>query len=62
MRQPITTSQSLQLANSLISGTPIKKKIEWKSRNCYAFKNGNGKAELSEGNWVTGGASCKKNY
>jgi hypothetical protein len=52
MRQPITTSQGLQVANSLINGTSTKKTvIEWKSRNCHAFKTGKGKFELSEGYW-----------
>jgi hypothetical protein len=52
MRQPITTAQGLQLANSLINGTSIKGKIiEWKKRNCHAFKVGKGKLELGEGYW-----------
>jgi hypothetical protein len=52
MRQPITTSQGLQLVNSLINGTSIKKHvIEWKKRNCQAFKSGKGKHKLSEGYW-----------
>jgi hypothetical protein len=52
MRQPITSAQGLQLANSLINGTSIKGKIiEWKKRNCHAFKVGKGKLELGEGYW-----------
>jgi hypothetical protein len=50
MRQPITTSQGLQLVNSLINGRSIEKKvIDWKKKNCHAFKVGKGKLELSEG-------------
>jgi hypothetical protein len=41
MRQPITASQGLQLANSLINVTSIKKAVtEWKSHNCHALKLG----------------------
>jgi hypothetical protein len=39
MRTPITTSQGLQLTNSLISGTRIQKgKNDWKGHNCHAYK------------------------
>jgi hypothetical protein len=52
IRQPITTSQALQLANSLIKGKSIQKQIiEWKTHNCRAFKSAEGKIELGEGNW-----------
>ncbi len=52
MRYPITTSQGLQLANSLIKGKTIQKqKIEWKTHNCRAFKSAEGKIELGEGYW-----------
>jgi hypothetical protein len=37
MQTAITTSQGLQLANSLISGTTIQKQInDWKGHNCHA--------------------------
>ena len=38
MRAPITTSQDLQLANSLIKGTSVEEKvIEWKKKYCKSF-------------------------
>ena len=52
MRQPITASQGLQLANSLINNKSTQKKVlEWKSQNCRAYKSGDGKIELGEGYW-----------
>jgi hypothetical protein len=39
MRTPISSAQGLKLANSLISGTKVEKKIEWKSNSCYAYKH-----------------------
>ena len=52
MRQPITSSQGLQLANSLINNKSTQKTvIEWKSKNCRAYKTGDGKIELGEGYW-----------
>jgi hypothetical protein len=56
MRTPITTSQGLQLANSLISGTRIQNQInDWKRHNCHAYKvasqSGNGNTTLSLGYW-----------
>ena len=39
MRTPITSTQGLQLANSLISGTKIEEEsVEWMSHNCHAYK------------------------
>jgi hypothetical protein len=51
MRTPITTSQGLQLANSLIEGKEIQKKLEkWKSKYCQAYKK-NGKLQLGQMYW-----------
>jgi hypothetical protein len=49
MRTPITTSQGLELANSLIEGKSIEKKLlEWKSRNCHPYQlNGNSKLDIT---------------
>jgi hypothetical protein len=48
MRQPITASQGLQLANSLINNKSTQKTvIEWKSKSCQAYKSGDGKMELA---------------
>jgi hypothetical protein len=50
MRQPITTSQGLQLANPFIKGKSIQKHItDWKTHNCHAFKSGEREIELGEG-------------
>jgi hypothetical protein len=39
MRAPITTSQGLQLANSLIKGTSVEEKvIKWKKKYCKSFQ------------------------
>jgi len=39
MRTPITASQGIQLANSLVQNTKYQKLIlEWKSKNCHAYK------------------------
>jgi hypothetical protein len=52
MRTPISASQRLQLANSLIKGTSIEKKvIEWKKKYCKAFKIGDGNSELGTDYW-----------
>jgi hypothetical protein len=56
LRTPITASQGLQLANSLIKSTKIEKFVtDWKSRNCHAFKVaskcGKEKNTLSLGYW-----------
>jgi hypothetical protein len=56
MRIPISCAQGLELANSLISGTEVEKKlIEWKSNNCYAYKHasvsGDENKKLGLGYW-----------
>ncbi len=52
MRQPITASQGLQLANSLINKKAIQKKVtDWRQTHCKAFKDGGGKIELGKGYW-----------
>ena len=52
MRTPITTSQGLQLANSLIKGTSVEEKvIEWKKKYCKSFQLGAGKPELGREYW-----------
>jgi hypothetical protein len=52
MRTPITTSQGLQLANSLIKGTSVEEKvIEWKKKYCKSFRLGAGKPELGREYW-----------
>jgi len=51
MRTPITTSQGLELANSLISGTSTEEQlITWKKKNCAAFRV-NGNVRLGKGYW-----------
>ncbi len=56
MRTPITTSQGLQLSNSLIKGTAIEKELTaWKAHNYHAYKcaskTGKGNMQLSAGYW-----------
>jgi len=52
MRTPITTSQGLQLANSLIKGTSVEEKVnEWKKKYCKSFQLGAGKPELDREYW-----------
>jgi hypothetical protein len=56
LRTPITVSQGLHLANSLIKSMKVKKFVmDWKSRNCHAFKVaskcGKEKITLSLGYW-----------
>jgi len=51
MRMPITSSQGLELANSLIAGTSTERKVvEWKKKNCAAFRV-NGTNKLGKGYW-----------
>jgi hypothetical protein len=58
MRIPITTSQGLQLANSLINGTAIQKEVtDWKGEKCHAYKCASkfskGNKSLSVGYWTS---------
>jgi hypothetical protein len=51
MRMPITSSQGLELANSLIAGTSNEDKvITWKKNNCAAFRV-KGTKKLGKGYW-----------
>jgi hypothetical protein len=38
MHIPITAAKGLELANSLIESQSTEKTLEWKAKNCHAFK------------------------
>jgi hypothetical protein len=49
--QLITTGQGVELANSLISGTPTEEQlITWKKKNCATFRV-NGNVRLGKDYW-----------
>jgi hypothetical protein len=52
MRTPITMSQGLQLANSLIKGSKTQDKVvKWKEHNCQPYRIGKQNADLGAAYW-----------